>query len=204
MLRVSRLRLFAISLATVAVLCRRCDDTDFIAGKIARKQQGALRRSTTHLQPDWRQSLVVRQAETVEMVTEEPEEELHTLLVVLDDNPYLSGSTKSALEHVATGAKAGNKVTAMVLPATAEGNSTNTDVMVSTVRWWFEEHGVPENQYEELVPSVETAPAALVAEAAEELECQQVVMSAEAAAKKHIDIPLLATFLGCPLVLIPE
>mmetsp|Transcript_46864 Transcript_46864/g.85894 ORF Transcript_46864/g.85894 Transcript_46864/m.85894 type:complete len:219 (+) Transcript_46864:73-729(+) len=132
------------------------------------------------------------------------EEDKHILLVVLDDNPYLSGSTKAALKHAAVGAKAGNKVTAMVLPATPDGNVTNPEVLVNTLRWWFEENEVPADRYEELVPEGKTAPAALVAEAVDELECDQVVMSAEAVAKKRIDMPLLATFLDCPVLLVPE
>mmetsp|Transcript_41187 Transcript_41187/g.94734 ORF Transcript_41187/g.94734 Transcript_41187/m.94734 type:complete len:210 (-) Transcript_41187:101-730(-) len=147
-------------------------------------------------------------AEAVSNVAQEAnggqEEGKHVLLVVLDDNPYLSGSTKAALKHAAIGAKAGNKVTAMVLPGTPDGNLTNPEVLVNTLRWWFEENEVPADRYEELVPSVNMAPAALVADAVEELECDQVVISAEAVAKKRIDIPLLATFLGCPMLLVPE
>eukprot|EP00971_Amphidinium_carterae_P327680 6459154-Amphidinium_carterae.1 len=72
-------------------------------------------------------------AEAVSNVAQEAnggqEEGKHVLLVVLDDNPYLSGSTKAALKHAAIGAKAGNKVTAMVLPGTPDGNLTNPEVL---------------------------------------------------------------------------
>eukprot|EP00439_Symbiodinium_sp_Y106_P041064 s808_g5.t1 len=51
---------------------------------------------------------------------------------------------------------------------------------------------------------VDAAPAAAIADAAEQLGSTEVVVPAEAVAKKRLDAPLLATFLGCPLVIVPE
>mmetsp|Transcript_86488 Transcript_86488/g.201258 ORF Transcript_86488/g.201258 Transcript_86488/m.201258 type:complete len:207 (-) Transcript_86488:230-850(-) len=122
----------------------------------------------------------------------------HSLLVVADPNPYLGTGTKAALKHVVSACNP-EHVTALVLPA--GGNAT---VQQTTIRWWFEELGLAEHQYDELVPPPELEPAVAVANAAEDLDSAQVVVAADVVAQKRLGVPLLSTFLGCPLVIVPE
>mmetsp|Transcript_58305 Transcript_58305/g.126008 ORF Transcript_58305/g.126008 Transcript_58305/m.126008 type:complete len:213 (+) Transcript_58305:61-699(+) len=123
------------------------------------------------------------------------------LLVVSDPNPYLSEGTKAALTH-ATQVAAGGHITAVVLPLGT--NQTDTSVLQSTIRWWFNERGMGEDQYDELIPAAGGCMAAAVADAADELESTEVILAAEMAAAKRIDVSLLATFLNCRLVLVPD
>mmetsp|Transcript_673 Transcript_673/g.1216 ORF Transcript_673/g.1216 Transcript_673/m.1216 type:complete len:186 (+) Transcript_673:23-580(+) len=143
------------------------------------------------------------EAETVVKApsTEDASEPRRVLLVVSDANPYLSEPSKAALRYAANVGSDGH-VTAMLLPVDEE--HTNTTALQSTVQWWFNECGLTEEQFEELLPPAGAAPPAAIADAAEQLGSTEVVVPAEAVAKKRLDAPLLATFLGCPLVIVPE
>lgn len=143
------------------------------------------------------------EAETVAPPTtaEEAAEPRRVLLVVSDANPYLSEPSKAALRYASNVGSDGH-VTAMLLPFDEE--NTNTTALQSTVQWWFGECGLTDEQFEELLPPADAAPAAAIADAAEQLGSTEVVVPAEAVAKKRLDAPLLATFLGCPLVIVPE
>mmetsp|Transcript_100370 Transcript_100370/g.259664 ORF Transcript_100370/g.259664 Transcript_100370/m.259664 type:complete len:235 (+) Transcript_100370:17-721(+) len=129
----------------------------------------------------------------------------HVLLVISDPNPYLSAGTQAAIRHSATLAVDRGRVTALVLPA---GNVTSAEAAASTqqgtVRWWLLECGLEEPQFDELLPAGDSAPEAAVADAADDLDSASIVIAADAVAGRRLDTALLATFIGCPLVIVPE
>eukprot|EP00929_Paragymnodinium_shiwhaense_P004294 TRINITY_DN105133_c0_g1_i1.p1 TRINITY_DN105133_c0_g1~~TRINITY_DN105133_c0_g1_i1.p1 ORF type:complete len:230 (-),score=36.82 TRINITY_DN105133_c0_g1_i1:445-1059(-) len=140
------------------------------------------------------------EAESVETETASP----RVLLVVTDSNPYLSESTKTAMKH-AIGVASKGHLTALVLPSGEGAAATNTTTLQNSLRFYFDEAGLSEDQWEELVPAPDgaTCSATVVADTADEFTSTDVVISAEAVAKKDVDASLLATFLSCRLVLVP-
>lgn len=141
-------------------------------------------------------------AEGAEATSDTPVKNERVLLVVSDENPYLSEGSKAALKHATATAAAGGHITAMILPP--EGNATQVSVLQDTLRWWFNECGLEEEQYDELVTAEGGCSATHIADAADELESTQVVVAADTVSKKKVDMALLATFVSCPVTFVPE
>lgn len=149
--------------------------------------------------PPWA-SLQTSARKAAKAASDSDAEPSRVLLVVSDDNPYLSESSKTALQH-AVNVSSGGHVTAVVLPPA--DNTTDVATLQNTIRWWFNECGLAADQYDELLPPAGGDPAASVADVADELEATDVVVSAEVLAKKKVDASLLATFLGCRMIMVP-
>lgn len=124
----------------------------------------------------------------------------HVLLAVVDKNVYLSADTRAAV--AAAGAHALSSAAKLtVLLADAEMLAGDANTRLDTVRFHLGESGYGEDPgfLTETGAKTETA----IADAADSVGADLVVLSASAAHVRAVDLNLLAEFLSQPLLLIP-
>jgi len=123
----------------------------------------------------------------------------YVLLPVIDSNPYLCEGTKQAAATVAKLARdSGCKVTVLMIDKKAEDG--DPAVKEETIRWHLNEGGCTDY---DLLHREEEKPSVAVGDVADDLECDLVVLSAEAVHGGLVDANLLAEFVPCPIFMIP-
>ncbi|KAL5200986.1 hypothetical protein ABZP36_035340 [Zizania latifolia] len=127
----------------------------------------------------------------------------HVLLPVTDRNPYLSEGTRQAAATSASLAKKyGANITVVVIDDKPKEEIPEHDTQMSSIRWHLSEGGFTEFGLMERLGEGKK-PTAIIAEVADELELDLVVLSMEAIHSKHVDGNLLAEFIPCPVLLLP-
>ncbi|KAK1262724.1 hypothetical protein QJS04_geneDACA001250 [Acorus gramineus] len=142
----------------------------------------------------------------------------HVLLPITDRNPYLSEGTRQRAfidqDNQAFVSFALIKVL-MVIDEKPKETIPEHDAQLSSIRWHLSEashslfcwwrHGAGGFQEFGLMERLGEGkkPTAIIAEVADELNLDLVVLSMEAIHSKHVDGNLLAEFVPCPVLLLP-
>ncbi|KAK1295723.1 hypothetical protein QJS10_CPB15g00386 [Acorus calamus] len=155
----------------------------------------------------------------------------HVLLPITDRNPYLSeGTRQAAATTTALAKKYGADITVVgrftvttqtlsvfninisndrefgfpitVIDEKPKETIPEHDAQLSSIRWHLSEGGFQEFGLMERLGEGKK-PTAIIAEVADELNLDLVVLSMEAIHSKHVDGNLLAEFVPCPVLLLP-
>ncbi|KAJ3692820.1 hypothetical protein LUZ60_011915 [Juncus effusus] len=127
----------------------------------------------------------------------------HVLLPITDRNPYLSEGTRQAAATTTSLAKKyGADITVVVIDDKPKDSIPEHDARVSSIRWHLSEGGFKEFGLMERLGEGKM-PTAIIAEVADELNLDLVVLSMESIHSKHVDGNLLAEFVPCPVLLLP-
>ncbi|MBA0590345.1 hypothetical protein Gorai_019057, partial [Gossypium raimondii] len=113
----------------------------------------------------------------------------HLLLPITDRNPYLSEGTRQAAATTAALAKNyGADITVVVIDEKQKEELPEHGTQLSSIRWRL---------------SQGSKATAIIAEVADDLNLDLVVMSMEAIRSKHVDANLLVEFIPCPVLFLP-
>ncbi|VAI35258.1 unnamed protein product [Triticum turgidum subsp. durum] len=127
----------------------------------------------------------------------------HVLLPITDRNPYLSEGTRQAAATTTSLAKKyGASITVVVIDDKPKESFPEHDTQMSSIRWHLSEGGFTEFGLMERLGEGKK-PTAIIAEVADDLELDLVVLSMEPIHSKHVDGNLLAEFIPCPILMLP-
>ncbi|KAF7074004.1 hypothetical protein CFC21_078917 [Triticum aestivum] len=127
----------------------------------------------------------------------------HVLLPITDRNPYLSEGTRQAAATTTSLAKKyGANITVVVIDDKPKESFPEHDTQMSSIRWHLSEGGFTEFGLMERLGEGKK-PTAIIAEVADDLELDLVVLSMEAIHSKQVDGNLLAEFIPCPILMLP-
>ncbi|PPS10333.1 hypothetical protein GOBAR_AA10319 [Gossypium barbadense] len=125
----------------------------------------------------------------------------HLLLPITDRNPYLSEGTRQAAATTAALAKNyGADIT--VVDEKQKEELPEHGTQLSSIRWHLSQGGFKEFKLLERLGEGSKA-TAIIAEVADDLNLDLVVMSMEAIRSKHVDANLLVEFIPCPVLFLP-
>ncbi|KAI3438045.1 hypothetical protein D9Q98_000488 [Chlorella vulgaris] len=127
----------------------------------------------------------------------------HILLAILDSNPVLSTASRTALVTAAAIAtQNSSKLTVMFVD---EEGQTVSGQRLQLVQGELLSRGVEATFVEEQVEAASVGKgSAAVGEVADSVEADLVVLSTAAVHDKHVDANLLAEFVPCPVLLLPQ
>ncbi|PPD96844.1 hypothetical protein GOBAR_DD06112 [Gossypium barbadense] len=125
----------------------------------------------------------------------------HLLLPITGRNPYLSEGTRQAAATTAALAKNyGADIT--VVDEKQKEELPEHGTQLSSIRWHLSQGGFKEFKLLERLGEGSKA-TAIIAEVADDLNLDLVVMSMEAIRSKHVDANLLVEFIPCPVLFLP-
>ncbi|KAH1081972.1 hypothetical protein J1N35_021733 [Gossypium stocksii] len=127
----------------------------------------------------------------------------HLLLPITDRNPYLSEGTRQAAATTAALAKNyGADITVVVIDEKQKEELPVHGTQLSSIRWHLSQGGFKEFKLLERLGEGSKA-TAIIAEVADDLNLDLVVMSMKAIRSKHVDANLLVEFIPCPVLFLP-
>ncbi|MFQ6634049.1 hypothetical protein Gotur_012186 [Gossypium turneri] len=127
----------------------------------------------------------------------------HLLLPITDRNPYLSEGTRQAAATTAALAKNyGADITVVLIDEKQKEELPEHGTQLSSIRWHLSQGGFKEFKLLERLGEGSKA-TAIIAEVADDLNLDLVVMSMEAIRSKHVDANLLVEFIPCPVLFLP-
>eukprot|EP00747_Dinoflagellata_sp_TGD_P106175 gnl/TRDRNA2_/TRDRNA2_169784_c2_seq1.p1 gnl/TRDRNA2_/TRDRNA2_169784_c2~~gnl/TRDRNA2_/TRDRNA2_169784_c2_seq1.p1 ORF type:complete len:288 (-),score=50.94 gnl/TRDRNA2_/TRDRNA2_169784_c2_seq1:398-1261(-) len=126
-----------------------------------------------------------------------------TLLVLLDKNPYLSPGSQYAVKTAAKIAESLKSKLTIALIDEADWTA-DFEVRAKTIAFYMEGYDPDKREVLELKMKEDDKGTTVVADMADDMEANMVVLATDVVHNKLVDVNLLSEFIACPFLVVPD
>jgi K+-sensing histidine kinase KdpD len=126
-----------------------------------------------------------------------------SLLVLLDPNPYLSPGSQ---QSVKTAAQLATSLSSKLVIAfiDKDGSTADFQTRASTVEFYMKGYDKDKHEVIELEMKEGDTGTTAIADMADDMEANLVMVGSDVVHKKLVDTNLLTEFIGCPFMVVPD